>query len=187
MRGRMQRSSFANRFVSPLLLALIVMVASRIAYLQSSRIDDRSICDLVAVISGLVGFASVVLVAMVVYPVAYFRGATPVERVIASSTNLGVWVCIDAYHVNEAFGLLESLYYGLNIGFILFSWKCALMAVLELCCRHVAKRRGEGLRVVTPLPFVPVLVFFLVVWVLSKEGGAYYFNRLLDGYLLLFR
>ena len=61
------------------------------------------------------------------------------------------------------------------------------MAVLELCCRHVAKRRGERLRVLTPLPFVPVLVFLFVVWVLSKEGGAYYFNRLLDGYLVLFR
>ena len=109
------------------------------------------------------------------------------ERVIASSTNLAVWVCIDSYHVSEAVGFLKSLYYGLNIGFILFAWKCALMAVLELCCRHVAKRRGKRLKVLTPLPFVPVLVFLFVVWVLSKEGGACYFNRLLDGYLLLFR
>jgi hypothetical protein len=61
------------------------------------------------------------------------------------------------------------------------------MALLELCCRHVAKSRGRWLRVMTPLPFVPVLVFLLVIWVLSKQGGAYYFNRLLDGYLLLFR
>ena len=135
----------------------------------------------------MVQFASVVLVAVLVYPLAYFRGATLAERVIASSTNLAVWVCIDTYHVSEAFGCLESLYYGVNIGFILFAWKSALMAVIELCCRHVAKRRGERLRVMTPLPFVPVLVFLLVIWVLSKEGGAYYFNRLLDGYLLLFR
>ena len=183
----MKRSSFTNRFLGPQLLALIVMVASRIAYLHSSRIDDQAIYHSVAVISGMVQFASVVLVAMLVYPVAYFRGASLAERVIASSTNLAVWVCIDAYHVSEAFGCLESLYYGINIGFILFSWKCALMALLELCCRHVAKRRGERLSVMTPLPFVPVLAFLLVIWVLSKQGGAYYFNRLVDGYLLLFR
>jgi len=183
----MQRSSFMNRFLSPLCLALIVMIASRIAYRHSYGIDDQALYHAVALIAGALQFASVVLVAVLVYPVAYFRGASPVERVIASSTNLAVWVCIDAYHVSEAFGLLESLYYGLNIGFILFAWKCALMAVLELCCHHVAKRRGQRLRVLTPLPFVPVLVFFFVVWVLSKEGGAYYFNRLLDGYLLLFR
>ena len=183
----MQRSSFANRFLSPLCLALIVMVSSRIAYLHSYRIDDQAIYHSVAVISGMVQLASIVLVAMLVYPVAYFRGATPAERVIASSTNLAVWLCIDAYHVSEAFGFLESLYYGLNIGFILFAWKCALMAVLELGCRHVAKRRGQRLRVLTPLPFVPVLVFFFVVWILSKEGGSYYFNRLLGGYLLIFR
>ena len=183
----MKRSSLTNRFLGPLLLALIVMVASRIAYLHSHRIDDQAIYHSVAVFSGMVQFASIVLVATLVYPVAYFRGATLVERVIASSTNLAVWVCTDAYHVSEAFGFLESLYYGVNIAFILFSWKCALMAVLELCCRHVAKRRGARLRVMTPLPFIPVLVFLLVVWVLSRQGGAYYFNRLLDGYLLLFR
>jgi hypothetical protein len=181
------RTSFTNRFLGPLCLALVVMLASRIVYLHSHRIDDQVIYHAVAVIAGLVQFASIVLMAVLVYPVAYFRGATPAERVIASSTNLAVWVCIDSYHVSEAFGFLESLYYGLNIGFILFSWKCALMAALEFCCRHVAKRRGERLRVMTPLPFIPVLVFLLVIWVLSKEGGAYYFNRLLDGYLLLFR
>lgn len=183
----MRTPSFTNRFLSPLVLALIVMISSRIAYLHSHRIDDQAIYHAVAVISGIVQFASIVLVAMLVYPVAYFRGAAPVERVVASSTNLAVWVCIEVYNVSEAFGCLESLYYGLSIGFILFSWKCALMAVLELCCRCVAKRRGKQLRVMTPFPFIPVLVFFFVVWVLSKEGGAYYFNRLLDGYLALFR
>jgi hypothetical protein len=183
----MQSPSFTKRFFSPLFLALIVMISSRIAYLYSHRIDDQAIYHSVAVVSGMVQFASIVLVAVLVYPLAYFRGATPLERVIASSTNLAVWVCIDAYNVSEAFGCLESLYYGLNIGLILFAWKCALMAVLELCCRYVAKRRGERLRVMTPLPFIPVLVFVLVVWVLSKEGGACYFNRLLDGYLALFR
>jgi hypothetical protein len=183
----MQRASVMNRFLSPLLLALIVLISSRIAYLHSSRIDDQAIYHLVAIVSGMVQFASVVLVAVLVYPVGYFRGATPVERVMASSTNLAVWLCIDTYHVSQAFGGLVLLYYGVNIGLILFAWKCALMGVLELCCRHVAKRRGQRLRVVTPLPFIPVLVFVLVVWVLSWEGGAYYFNRLLDGYLILFR
>jgi hypothetical protein len=183
----MQRSSFANRFLSPLCLALIVMLASRVAYLHSDGIGDQALYHAVALVSGMLQFASIVLLAVVVYPFTYFRGASLAERVIASSTNLAVWVCIDSYHVSQAFGFLESCYYGLNIGFILFAWKCALMAVLELGCRHVAKRRGQRLRVLTPLPFVPVLVFAFVVWILSKQGGAYYFNRLLDGYLVLFR
>lgn len=183
----MQRSSFMTRFLGPLLLALIVMVCSRMVYLQSDRIDDQAIYHAVAVVSGTVQFASIVLVAILVYPVAYFRGATLAERVIASSTNLAVWICIETYDVSGAFDCLESLYYAFNVGFILFSWKCALMAVLELCCRHVAKRRGERLRVMTPLPLIPVLVFFLVFWVLSQAGGAYWFNRFLDFYLALFR
>jgi hypothetical protein len=183
----MQRSSLMNRFLSPLLLAGLVMIASRIAYLNCDGIDNQALYHLVAVISGMVQFASVVLVALLVYPVTYFRGATPVERGIACSTNLAIWLCVDTYHVSQAFSGLVLLYYGVNIGSILFAWKCALMGILELCCRYVAKRRGARLRVVTPLPFIPILVFLFVVWVLSWEGGAYYFNRLLDGYLILFR
>ena len=184
----MKRSSLTNRFLDPLLLALIVMVASRIAYLHSYRIDDQAIYHSVAVLSGMVQFASIVLVAALVYPVAYFRGATLVERVIASSTNLAVWVCIDAYHVSEAFGCLESLYYGVNIGFHPVLVEVCLDggagALLPPCCEE---KRGEAQGDDAAPPFVPVLVFVLVVWVLSRQGGAYYFNRLLDGYLLLFR
>jgi hypothetical protein len=110
-----------------------------------------------------------------------------VERVIAGSANLAVWVGIDTYHLSVAFPFLESLYCGINIGSILFAWNFALMGILELACRTVSKRRGVPLRVVTPLPLVPILLFVLVLCVLSKEGGAYYFNMLLDGYVALFR
>lgn len=186
-KNHVHRASVASRFLIPLFLALFVMLLSRGLYTHSSKIEPRALYHSVAVLSGMVQFGSIVLVAVVLYPIAYFRGATVTERVIAGSTNLAVWVGMDAYNVSEAFGWLESLYYGTNIGSILFAWNFALMGVLELACRCVAKRRGDATRVMTPGPIVPILVFFFVVCVLSKEGGAYYFNKLLDGYLLLFR
>jgi hypothetical protein len=128
-----------------------------------------------------------VFAALFVYPITYFRGGTAAERVVASSMNLAVWVGIDSYHVSGAFGWLETLYYGVNIGFIVLAWNFALMGILELGCRYTRKKRGDPIRVVTPLPFLPILVFLFVVAVLSKEGGAYYWNMLLDGYLVLFR
>jgi hypothetical protein len=79
------------------------------------------------------------------------------------------------------------MYYGMNIGSIVLAWNLALMGILELACRYVRKKKGDPIRVVTPLPFLPILFFLFVVAVLSKEGGAYYWNRLLDGYLALFR
>ncbi len=183
----MQRSSIADRFLVPLFFALAVMIVSRVVCLNACRIDSRILYHTLATLAGTIQFASVVLVALVVYPVTYFRGATVIERVIAGSTNLAVWVGIDAYNVSQAFPCLESIYYGANIGSILFAWNFAQMGVMELICRWAEKRRGDRGTILTLVPFLPVILFLLVVYFLSKEGGATYFNMLLDGYRVLFR
>lgn len=183
----MRRENLWSRFLIPLFLPLSVMIFFRIVYFNSVRIDNPSMYHAVAVVSGVLQFASVVLPALLVYPVTYFRGAKAVERVIACSANLAVWVGIDSYQVSGAFPLPESIYCGVNIGSILFAWNFALMGILELVCRSVSRKRGEPVRVLTPLPFIPVVVFVFVICLLSKQAGAYYFNLLLDGYLALFR
>jgi len=182
-----QRSSITDRFLVPLFLALAVMIVSRIVHVNACRIDSRILYHTLSTLAGTIQFASVVLVALVVYPVTYFRGATVIERVIAGSTNLAVWVGIDAYNVSEAFPCLESIYYGANIGSILFAWNFAWMGVLELACRWREKGMGTKGTILTLVPLIPILLFLLVVCFLSKEGGATYFNTLLDGYLVLFR
>lgn len=183
----MKRGSFPNRFFFPVLLALVVLAVSRTVFNQAIRIDNTIFYHLVALLSGVFQFASIILVAIPLYPITYFRGATLAERVTAGSINLVVWIGIDTYHVSEAFPLAESLYYGLQVGTILFAWNFALMSILELACRFVSKRRGHPLRVLTPLPFLPIFVFAFVVYFLSRQGGAAYFNLFLDGYLALFR
>ena len=189
MKGKnhVERAGIAQRFLVPVLLALAVMIVSRAAYLNACRIDSQALYHSVALIAGMVQFASILLVVMLLYPLTYFRGATALERVVACSTNLAVWVCIDVRNLSEAFPCLESVYYGANIGSILFAWNFAWMGVLELTCRWGEKRRGGRGRIVTPLPLVPVILFFLVACFLSREGGATYFNKLLDGYVALFR
>ncbi len=182
----MERSSFADRFLIPAGVALTVMIASRAVYLNAYHIDSQALYHAVAVLAGMVQFASVVLVAVLVYPVTYFRGATAAERIAAGSTNLTVWVFIDSYNLSEAFPCIETIYYGVNIGSILFTWSFACMGILEVICRWVSKRKGNSVRVLTLLPFVPVVVFVLVVLGLSVESGAAYFNMLLDGYVTLF-
>jgi hypothetical protein len=182
-----QRSSFAERFLVPLFLALAVMIVSRVVYLNACRFDSRILYHTLAAFAGTIQFASVVLGALVVYPVTYFRGATIPERVIAGSTNLAVWVGIDAYNVSEAFPCLESIYYGVNIGAILFTWNFAQMGVLELVCRWGERGRGNPGTILTLMPLLPIVLFLIVVCFLSKEGGATYFNLLLDGYRFLFR
>jgi hypothetical protein len=183
----MQKSSLTGRFLIPLSLALIVMLSSRAVYVHSGRIESQALYHTVALTSGGVQFVSIVFAALFVYPVTYFRGATAAERVVASSTNLALWVGIDSYHVSVAFNYFETLYYGMNIGSIVLAWNFAMIGILESACRCARKKRGDPIRALTPLPFLPILVFLLVIAVLSKEGGAYYWNKLLGGYVALFR
>jgi hypothetical protein len=182
-----ERSSIAQRFLVPTFAALTVLIVSRFAYSNAHQVDSKALYHALALLAGVVQFSSVVLVGLLLYPLTYFRGATGPERLLACSTNLAVWVGVDTYNVSEAFPWGASLYYGVNIGAILFVWMFAQMGVLELACRWGEKRRGIRGRVVTPLPLVPILLFLLVVCFLAREGGAAYFNTLLDGYLLLFR
>jgi hypothetical protein len=182
-----QRASVTNRFLAPLFIALTVMIASRAVYLNAWRIDSQTLYHALALLAGAVQFASILLVGLVVYPVTYFRGATGPERVVASSANLAVWVGIDTYNVSEAFSCFEVIYYGVNISAILFAWNFAQMGVLELACRWGKRGRGDRGTIKTLVPLVPIFLFLLVVWFLSKEGGATYFNKLLDGYVALFR
>jgi hypothetical protein len=186
-RDHVQPERAADRFLIPLLMALAVMLLSRLAYFNAYRIETQALHHALAVLAGTVQFASVVFVALVVYPVAYFRGASGAERVVAGSTNLAVWVGFDTYSASAVFPWDVSLYYGVNIGSVLFAWNFALMGVLEVLCRWVSKREGSRINVLTPLPLIPVVLFALVVLGLSVEGGAAYFNMLLDGYLFLFR
>lgn len=186
-RNHVPNASIKHRFLVPLFLALTVMIVSRVAYLNAWRIDNRALYHAVAVIAGTIQFASILLGGLAVYPLSYFRGATGPERVMACSANPAAWVLIDTYDVSAAFPWGASLYYGLNIGAILFAWSFAWMGLLELACRWGRKRKEGRGRIVTPLPFLPILLFLLVAYYLSKEGGAAYFNMLLDGYLVLFR
>jgi hypothetical protein len=163
------------------------MLASRFAYLNAGRFDSQALYRALAVLAGTVHFASIVLAAAVVYPVTYFRGASGPERIAAGSANLVVWLAIDTYRMSEAFPWEVSLYYGMNIGSVLFAWNFAQMGMLELACRWGAKKRGERAGALTPLPFLPLLLFLFVVCFLSKEEGAAYFYSLLDGYVILFR
>lgn len=106
---------------------------------------------------------------------------------IAGTTNLVVWVGLHVSHVSEALRCAASICCAVNVGAVLLAWSLALMGVLELACVCTARRRGGQVSVITPAPFLPILVFLRVVWILSKEGGAYSFNRRLDGHAACFR
>jgi hypothetical protein len=183
----MQRAGWLDRFLVPGLIALVILISSRGIYFNSVKIDNQSMYHWVAIISGIIYFISIALATMVIYPVTFFKGATPAERIIACSLNPAIWVTIESYREGVAFNFFECLYFGLGIGSIVFIWNFTLMGIYEIICRCILKKRGVQVRAMTPASFIPMVIFFITILVLSRDGGAYFFNLLLDGYIMLFR
>lgn len=183
----MKKSVVISRFIIPVFVALIVLVLSRLIFFNSVCIDSQTIYHLVALVSGIIHFLSICFVTSILYPVTFFRGATWAERIVACSINPLIWVIVEIYNVNAAFTFWESLYLGLNIGTVILLWNFTLMGICEILCRLVLKKRVSEVKVFTFTPFIPMGLFAFMIYVLSKENGAYCFYLLCDGYIALFR
>lgn len=163
-----------------------VFTVSRLVLFNSDLVSNRTAYHLIAVVSCLVYFLSIVVAAAAVYPISYSKGAVGIERVIAASVNPVIWIAIEIYYTSVAFTVAESLYLGLNVGVIILAWNFTLIAVCELLCRRWARRRDSAVKVLTALPLIPIILFPFLVLLIARDSGAYYFSLLLAGYRLLF-
>ena len=185
----MERQSFVRRVVAPAATVLIVMAASAILYDQSWRIGNDTLHQLTAYIFGLVLFASIGFGPLYVYPRAFFRGASGLERILASLVTPMAWNVKEMVRVSEFFTWGESLYYGLNT--ILLLCLCAgavQMSLCEMACRWVRNRKtSEPVSLVTPASVIAVLAGLAGVGVLFVWGmGVHSFYIYQEGYKALF-
>src|SRR4030042_6605604 len=109
----MQRASFVKRFWFPTAIAGLALLASHVVYHSSRLIDNEAIHQEVAFVAGLVHLFVLMGGSLIVYPVAFFMGAKPLERVIACLFTPILWSVTEIIRVSEFFTLGESLYYGL--------------------------------------------------------------------------
>ncbi len=185
----MERQSLIRRAVTPAVTVLIVMAASAILYDQSWRIASDALHQLAAYVSGLVLFASIGFGFLYVYPRAFFRGASALERILASLVTPLVWDVKEMLRVSEYFTWGESLYYGLNPIFLLcLCVGAAQMGICEMACRAVRNKQIlEPVPVITPASLIPVLVGLLGVGVFFVWGmGVHSFYIYQEGYKALF-
>ena len=185
----MERQSFMRRAVAPALTVLIVMAASALIYDRAWRIGNETIHQLTAYVFGVVLFASIGFGPLYVYPRAFFRGAGPMERILASLVTPVVWNVKEVLRVSEHFTWGESLYYGLNPIFLLCLCVGAVqMGLCEIACRWLLNRRAsEPVAVLTPAPLVSVLLGLAGTGVLfAWEGGVHWFYIYQEGYKALF-
>ena len=176
----MERQSFAGRFIFPASIVLVVAAGAWIGYHLAWRLENRSLHDILAQVFGVLLFLSVAFGPLVVYPLAYRRGAGGVERVIACLVTPFAWATKDFIRMLAAFTVSESLYFYLNpLNIWLILLLTAEMAFLEIGMRRGRARRGEDVKAFS-LPVIAVgvlalcLVFVLYAWGRGENIFSYY-------------
>jgi len=184
----MKKQPFSKRFIFPVLLVFIVMSLSWVIYNLAWRIGNPVIHHLLADIFGTLIFISVTFGTCLVYPMAFSRGASGPERVIASFVNPFIWATKEVVRVYTAFTVTESLYFYLNpLNIWLVLGIIAQMSIIELILRRRRRKRGEDIRVFS-VPVVAALVIsvFLVVALFAWGRGENVFSYYLVIYKKLF-
>jgi hypothetical protein len=182
------RKSILSRFILPGALVLATMGASTIAYNLSWRINNHDIHQAVAFVAGILLFLSIGFGTLLIYPVAFFRGAGVAERILACLATPVVWNLKEMVRVSEFFTLGEALYYGLNPTFILtVIGTFAQMGLCEMLCRRTLRRRGETqVKVVSALPLTFVILGIMALFVMLVWGrGVHGFYLYMEGYKAL--
>ena len=181
--------SFFHRFVIPVCAVLITLIAAFFVYFNSWRIESYAVHQFVAIASGLLMILGAMLGAIVIYPLAYFRGAKLSERITASLIPGIAFVLYQIYIFSSAFPLSESLYYGLNpVSITIFFLAFGSMGLCELVCRWISKRRGENVKVLTPVPIAAVMGMLIQFYISTIWGnGAHFFYAYVDSYRWIFK
>ena len=184
----MKRFGFRERFVTPILTVFLVMGSSWLVYNLGWRLENVTLHRVLASLSGTLLFLSVAFGALVVYSMAYFRGASLRERVLASLVNPFLWATKECLRLCISFDLLESLYYYLNpLNIWLAFALAAQMALAEVLCRYRRQRLGADIRVLHPTAVaIFVTSLFLVVSLYAWGEGENVYVIFLEGYRVLF-
>ncbi len=183
------KTSFVKRTVVPVSIVLFTMAATSVIYNYSWRINNVTLQWIVANVSAVLLFVSIGFGALVIYPVAFFRGAGTAERIIASLVTPIAWDIKEIVRVSQYFTYPEALYYGINQVFLLSIFGAfAQMGLCELICRWRLSKRGEGpARVFSAIPVISILLGLGAFYVILIWGvGVHFFYIYVEGYKALF-
>lgn len=147
----MDNRTVFSRFLIPLLVALGTLTASSLVYHGSTPLTPGTLRTIVKDFSGAVMFVSIWFFAFIGPPLAYFRGASFIERAVVAFANPLVWLVRMALSVSCQFNAVEMVY------FFFLPWTFGVVAVTlfefalaEMACRAIDRRRGNDARVLHP-------------------------------------
>ena len=183
-----ERASFFSRVIVPAGAVCTVMVVSLLFYRHTRHMDPGTIKVLCSHLFAVLLFLSIGFGPFLVYPFAYFKGASTGERICASLFTPAVWSVKEVVRVGEYFTFWESLYYGLNSLILLTLFiNVGIMGLCEILCRALDRRSGANRRVFTPVPVTGIILALAALYVMLIWGfGVHWFYIYMQGYRAIF-
>ena len=138
----MEKRSVVSRFLFPLLLVIGVHQVAGLIYDVSSGLAPGMFRDIFINVFGPLTFVSLWFFAFLGPPLAFFRGATVLERTIVAFANPVIWVISVEAKVCCQYSPAEMVYFFLlpwTFGIICVT--CVEFSLAELICRFVQKKR----------------------------------------------
>lgn len=184
----MERQDFRKRVLQPVIIIFIIALLSWIVYNVAWRLENRTLHQALAAVSGTLLFVSVTFGTLFIYPAVYFRGASLRERVLASLVNPFLWATKENIRLSISYSLAECLYYYFNpLNIWLFLGIIAQMGLAEMLCRWMQARRGEDIRIFGAAPLAAFVGgLFLVICLFAWGQGENAYVIFLSGYRKLF-
>lgn len=169
--------SFLKRFVMPVAIVFSVMAISFIIYNTSLWLKSETLHYYIATIAGVILFLSIAFGTFFVYTMAYRRGASLTERIVASCLNPFIWATKEVIRITASFTLLESIYFYFGpLQVWLFFAVISEIGLSELLCRRGFKKRGGDIKAFSIPAFVTfILGLFMVIFLFAWGEGVYYF------------
>ncbi len=151
----MKEKGIVRRFVFPLVLVVGIMVIASLIFHGARRLDPGAVRTVLTWTFGTVMFLSIWFFGFVGPPIAYFKGARFIERLIIAFANPIIWVVRMMAKVSCQFSAVELVY------FFFLPWTFGIMCVTlfefsvsDLVSRAVDKKRGGDVRVFSPIVVV---------------------------------
>lgn len=164
----MKRLNVTRRFIFPLILVVSIRIISSLIYNSSSALGPGIIRTILIGTFGPITFFSLWFFAFVGPPIAYFRGASFIERLIIAFINPVLWVISVESQLACQFSGIEMVY------FFFLPWTFGIICVTllefsiaEIVCRFIHKKRFKEIVSV----FHPVVLIFLFAGVTGTYVG----------------
>lgn len=180
--------TFVKRTGLPVLVTVAAATSAALVYFNSGSIENTTIRDIMALVSGIIYFVSVALGPLFVYTATYVRGSSLSERILASFFTPFLWMTKEVLLLLQSHPFNECLYWylsPLNIWLVMFMG--LQFGAGTLIGRFILKKRGSSTRVITAGPLaVMIISLSLVISAYAWGKGENLYVIFLEGYRMIF-